>query len=61
MKRIHLIRGIYAIVDDSDHESLKRIYLGSYRTARVAARAYDNAALKYHGEFALTNKMLGLL
>lgn len=33
----------------------KRISLGSYRTAEEAARAYDAAALKHHGEFAHLN------
>jgi hypothetical protein len=36
-------------------------YCGSYSTAEEAARAYDHAVLKLHGEFACTNVSLGLL
>lgn len=39
----------------------KEFHIGCYQTVKAAARAYDRAALKHHGEFALTNKMLGLL
>jgi len=37
------------------------ICLGAHQNKIEALRAYDEAALKYGGEFALTNKMLGVL
>lgn len=33
----------------------KGIHLGSYTTAEAAARVYDRAAVKYHGDFARLN------
>jgi len=33
----------------------KRIYLGSYKNELDAARAYDSAAKKHHGQFAAVN------
>lgn len=33
----------------------KQIYIGSFRNEVAAARAYDRAALRHHGEFAVTN------
>jgi|SRR5580658_3470180 hypothetical protein len=38
-----------------------RIHLGTFSTPKEAGKAYDEAAIKYFGEFAKTNKMLGLL
>lgn len=37
------------------------ISIGYYKTKEDAAMAYDNAAIKYFGEHAATNKELGLL
>lgn len=39
----------------------KQISLGLFNDKIEAAKAYDSAALEHHGEFAKTNKMLGLL
>jgi hypothetical protein len=33
----------------------KGIHIGSFKTAILAARAYDVEAIKYHGEFANLN------
>lgn len=38
----------------------KSIRIGSFSTGLLAAKAYDTKALEIFGEFAKTNKMLGL-
>ena len=39
----------------------KKIYLGSFNDEKVAAKAYDEAVIRYWGENAKTNKIMGLL
>lgn len=39
----------------------KHIHIGLYERPEAAAAAYDEAAIRYHGEFSLTNKSLGLI
>lgn len=38
--------------------SKQQIYLGSFSTKEEAARAYDIASLKYHGEYGIRNEVL---
>ncbi len=38
--------------------NMKQINLGTYKTKTEAALAYNQAALKYHGEFAKLNKCI---
>lgn len=40
---------------------IEHTYLGSFPSEIEAAKSYDRAAEKLHGEFAATNKSLGLL
>jgi len=35
----------------------QRVWLGSFETPELAAKAYNDAALKYFGEFAFQNNL----
>lgn len=55
-------RGVYFVSRAKSKPWLARVksdrkehYLGLYETAEMAARAYDNGALRFHGEFATLN------
>lgn len=37
------------------HRDGKQVHIGHFSTAEEAARAYDNAAMELHGEFAFLN------
>jgi hypothetical protein len=41
--------------------NMKNVYLGRYLDPLEAAIAYDSAALKHFGDYAKTNRILGLL
>lgn len=45
-------QGWVAVITTSKNE---RRYLGTFTTAETAARAYDDAARRHHGEFAFLN------
>ncbi|MCJ7777106.1 MAG: HNH endonuclease [Sedimentisphaerales bacterium] len=54
--------GVWLVKDKDLWESRityqgKRIWLGRFKSETDAARAYDNAARKYHGEFARLNNV----
>lgn len=44
----------------SIHENGNHHYLGRFKTQEDAAMAYNVAALKYHGEFAVLNDLSGI-
>lgn len=58
-------RGVYKHRDDKFTAQLtsmgKTVYIGIFRNAIDAAIAYDKVSLAIHGDFASTNKGLGLL
>lgn len=59
-------KGVYRVASATNNPYRARIKidgkycsLGYYATPEKAARAYDSAAIKYYGEFACTNAVIG--
>lgn len=59
-KGVHKCRN-KGLVSDKWTASIKSKYIGMFDSPIKAALAYDNMAIKLFGEFAKTNKSLGLL
>lgn len=55
-----VVRNHYNWMAQSKREG-KRIYIGTYKTPQEAAEAYDDYMIRTYGEFAMTNKAIGLL
>jgi hypothetical protein len=49
------------LVRDSIQVDGKKRHLGYYTSKYDGARAYGRSALELHGEFAMTNAMLGII
>lgn len=59
-------KGVYFSKQKQKWHSIVKIqgrikHLGFFDNKIEAAKAYDKGSLQYHGEFALNNKMMGLL
>ena len=55
-------KGVYRVKNKNGWQSAityngKKIRLGTYKNKIAAAKAYNKAAKKYHGEFAILNKI----
>ena len=56
-----VFKGVYHHSQGKWAATIKTKFLGLFETPALAAARYDQAAIETFGEFALTNKALGLL